>query len=70
MPIAIAPLNKEFKIVKILVDEKTKRHLESLGVIVNAVVRVISRSGGNIIFAVKNGRLAINKDVANKILVG
>lgn len=70
MPIAIAPLNQEFKIVKILVDEKAKRHLESLGVIVNATIRVISRSGGNTIFAIKNGRLAVNKDVANKILVG
>ena len=31
MPLVIAPPNKELKIVKILADEKTKKHLESLG---------------------------------------
>ena len=35
MPLVIAPPNKELKIVKILADEKTKKHLESLGITVN-----------------------------------
>ena len=29
MPIIIAPLDTEITIVKVLADEKTKRHLES-----------------------------------------
>ena len=36
MPIGLAPTNKEMKIVRILADDKTKKHLESLGILVNA----------------------------------
>ena len=36
MPIAIAPINTSLRIIKILVDDKTKRHLENLGIFVNA----------------------------------
>lgn len=70
MPIAIAPINISLKIIKILVDEKTKRHLENLGLFVNARVLVLSKNNGSIIIKVKDGRLAINKETALKILVG
>ena len=42
MPIGLAPLNTEMKVVKILVDDKTKKHLESLGILVNSNIIVIS----------------------------
>ena len=29
MPLVIAPLNKEFRIIKILLEQKVKKHLES-----------------------------------------
>ncbi len=69
MPITIAPLNTILTIVKLFVDEKTKRHLENLGVLVNSEIMVISKNDGNIIVKVKDGRLALNKDVALKIFV-
>lgn len=69
MPIVVAPENTMLRIIKILVDEKTKRHLENLGILVNANVMVLSRNDGNIIIKIKNGRLALNKDTALKILV-
>lgn len=69
MPIVVAPENTVLKIIKILVDEKTKRHLENLGILVNANVMVLSRNDGNIIIKVKDGRLALNKDTALKIFV-
>ena len=69
MPIVVAPENTVLRIIKILVDEKTKRHLENLGILVNANIMVLSRNDGNIIIKVKDGRLAINKDTALKILV-
>ena len=49
MPIVVAPENTMLRIIKILVDEKTKRHLENLGILVNANVMVLSRNDGNII---------------------
>ena len=69
MPICLAPLNTEVKIVRVLTDEKTKKHLESLGILVNASVKVISSVNGGVVLAVKEGRLALDRSIANKILV-
>lgn len=69
MPIIIAPIDTELSIVKVLVDEKTKKHLESLGVSIGGKITIISSNGGNVIAIVKGVRLALNRDVASKILV-
>ena len=42
MPIYLAPLNVNLKILKVLTDEKTKKHLESLGITINSSVTVLS----------------------------
>ena len=69
MPIVIAPLDTELTIKKVLVDEKTKKHLESLGVVIGGKISVISTHGGNVICIVKGVRLGLNNDIARKILV-
>ncbi len=69
MPIVVAPENIDLRITKILVDEKTKRHLENLGILVNAVIKILSKQDGNVIVKIKDGRLAINKEIALKIFV-
>ncbi len=69
MPIGLAPVNTEMKVVKILLDEKTKKHLESLGILVNSYITVISSVNGGVVIAVKEGRLALDRSIASKILV-
>ena len=69
MPIALAPTNSEMKVVKILADEKTKKHLESLGILVGSTLVVISSVNGGVVVAIKEGRLALDRSVASKILV-
>ena len=69
MPIALAPLNEELTIVKILLDEKNKKHLESLGILPNSKVIVVSSLNGGVIIVVKDGRLALDRSIASKILV-
>lgn len=69
MPIALAPVNTEMKVVKVLTDEKTKKHLESLGILVNSSIKIISSINGGVVVAVKEGRLALDRTVASKILV-
>lgn len=69
MPLVIAPLNTDLRIVKILVDEKLKKHLESLGITINSVIQVVSCSNGNCIIQVKDSRLAIDRHMATKLLV-
>ena len=69
MPIALAPINEEVTIIRVLADEKNKQHLESLGVLVNAKVTVVSSMNGGVIIIVKDGRLALDRSIASKILV-
>ena len=69
MPIALAPLNTNMTVVRILTDEKTKKHLASLGILVNSSISVISSVNGGVVIAVKDGRLALDRSIASKILV-
>ena len=69
MPIVIAPLTKVVRVVRVLADEKLKKHLESLGITVNSELTVLSSERGSVICKVKEGRLALDKGVATKILV-
>ena len=50
--------------------EETKRFLENLGFVAGGTVTVVSLIGGNMIVNVKDSRVAIGKDMANKIMVG
>lgn len=49
--------------------EETRRFLENLGFVTGAAVTVISETDGNMIVNIKDARVAIGKDMANKILV-
>ena len=49
--------------------EETRRFLEGLGFVVGGEVTVISEAEGNIIVNVKEARVAIGKDMANKIMI-
>ena len=68
MPLFISPLNVGVKIVKMLTDEKTKRHLMNLGLCVGSEVMVISHTPKDIIIKVLDTSLAINKDIAMRII--
>ena len=69
MPLTMANVGETNVIKKIGGKEETRRFLENLGFVVGGVVTVISEVGGNIIVNVKDSRVAIGKDMANKILV-
>ena len=69
MPIALAPINQELKVIRVLADDKTKKHLESLGILVNSSLIVVSSVNGGVVVAVKEGRLALDRSIASKILV-
>jgi ferrous iron transport protein A len=69
MPIMLAPLNEEITVIRILANEKIKKHLESLGILVNSKLVVLSSVNGGVVVAIKNGRLALDHEIASKILV-
>ncbi|MBQ9485691.1 MAG: ferrous iron transport protein A [Clostridia bacterium] len=69
MPIILAPLNKELKILRVMTDEKTKKHLENLGVVKNGTLTVLSAGGGAVVCKIKEGRVALDSNISTKILV-
>ncbi len=69
MPLSMSREGEPSIIKRIGGKEETKKFLESLGFVVGATVTVISAIGGNIIVNVKGSRVAIGRDMANKILV-
>ena len=69
MPIAIAPFNRELVVRKIGAEEKTKKHLQELGITEGGTITLLSSTGGNVIVIVKEGRLCLDRNLAGKILV-
>ena len=70
LPLNFARQGVASKIVKTSVnDEKLRRHLEDRGIIKGQEITLLSSTGGNIIVKVKDGSLALNKELALRIYV-
>ena len=69
IPLIYAQEDANVTIKKVSADEKTKRHLENLGVLVGAQINLVSIHKCNVILKVKDGRLALNQSLATKIFV-
>lgn len=69
MPLTVAGVGVASTIKKIVGKEETRKFLENLGFVVGGTVTVVSEIGGNMIVNVKDSRVAIGKDMANKIMV-
>ena len=69
MPLSMAETGRMNQIKKIGGKEETKHFLESLGFVVGGYVTVISDISGNLIVNVKESRVAISREMANKIMV-
>lgn len=69
LPLTMANPGEPVTIKKIGGKAETKKFLETLGFVVGGVVTVVSEINGNMIVNVKDSRVAIGKDMANKILV-
>ena len=69
MPLTMAEPGEENTIRKIGGKEEIRRFLENLGFVVGGKVTVVSDMNGNVIVNVKNTRVAIGKDMANRIMV-
>ncbi len=69
MPLSMAKAGEINAIKKVGGKEETRRFLENLGFVVGGRVTVVSEIGGNVIVNVKDSRIAISREMANKIMV-
>ncbi|MCI9136193.1 MAG: ferrous iron transport protein A [Lachnospiraceae bacterium] len=69
MPLTMARAGETNTIKKVGGKEKTRKFLENLGFVTGGQVTVVSETGGNMIVNVKESRVAINRDMASKIMI-
>lgn len=69
MPLTLAVVGEENIIKKIGGRQEVKAHLENLGFVAGGAVTVINTIGGNVIVNVKESRIAVSKEMAQKIMI-
>ena len=69
MPLTLAEEGVENIIKRIGGSPEVKKHLENLGFVAGGTVMVITTMAGNVIVNVKEARVAISKEMAQKILI-
>ena len=69
MPLSLAGVGEENTIKKIGGSPEVKQHLENLGFVVGGNVQIVSTLGGNVIVNVKETRVAISEEMAQKIMI-
>lgn len=69
MPLTMAETGAMNTIKRVGGKEEIRRFLESLGFVAGSDVTVVSKNGGNVIVSVKESRVAISREMANKIMI-
>lgn len=69
MPLSMIRTGESSVVKKVGGKGEIRRFLESLGFIPGSIVTVISENNGNLIVNIKEARIAINKEMACKIIV-
>ncbi len=69
MPLTMAQARESAAILKITGKDEVRQHLAELGFVVGAPVTVVSQLGGNLIVQVKDSRVALDRGMANRIMI-
>lgn len=69
MPLTLANTGEENIIKKVGGNPDTRKFLENLGFVAGGTVTVVSEISGNVIVNVKDSRVAVSKEMAQKIMV-
>ena len=68
IPLTMAKTGETVTIRKITGKDEVRQHLAQLGFVVDSDVTVVSEMAGNLILQVKESRIALNREMANRIL--
>ncbi len=69
MPLTMVKVGVPSIIKKVGGNGTTRLFLENLGFVAGGIITVISETGGNLIVNVKDSRIAIGKEMANRIII-
>lgn len=69
MPLIFANSGDSLIIKKVGGNREMKKHLENLGFVVGGEISVIRENDGDLIVSVKESRVAVSREMAEKIMV-
>ena len=69
MPLTMARPGETVTIRKITGKDEIRQHLAELGFVVDSDVTVVSEIAGNLILQVEDSRVALDKTMANRIMI-
>ena len=69
LPLSLATMGKKYKVIRINGRDEQKRHLTNLGFVEGETVQIANELEGNLIIAVKDSRIALSKEMSNRIVV-
>ncbi|MEF9918433.1 MAG: FeoA family protein [Eubacterium sp.] len=69
IPLTMALIGEKNVIHEITGKDEVRQHLAELGFVVGSSVTIISEIGGNMILSVKESRIALDKTMANRIMI-
>ena len=69
LPLTYAEPNEMNVIKKIGGKPEVKKHLEDMGFVTGAVINVVSMVNGSVIVNVKDTKVALDKELAAKIMI-
>ena len=70
MPLTMAKAGDTGTIQKITGKDEVRLHLAELGFVVGSTITVVNEIAGNLILQVKESRIALDKTMANRIMIG
>lgn len=69
MPLSMARTGDVVTIRKITGKDEVRQHLAELGFVVDETITVVSEIAGNLILQVKSSRVALDRAMANRIMI-
>lgn len=69
MPLTMARPGDTVTVRKITGKDEVRQHLAELGFVVDSQVTVVSEFAGNLIIQVKDCRVALDRTMANRIMI-
>lgn len=69
MPLSMVNAGEKKNIIKVTGKDETRKFLENLGFVEGSEVTVVSEIAGNLIVNIKESRVAIDRSMANRIMV-
>ena len=69
MPLVLADTGEEAIIERVGGSPEMKKHLEDMGFTVGGAVTVMNTIGGNLIVKIKESRVAVSREMAQRIMI-